>query len=99
MVQRAEQQVRRRSLEAEYGQGLLALCSGQWRPQSCSGAARVVCVNMSAAVDCNHLVADGVHPALSGAKLMAARWYGALVPLLDSVESHLRSHEALKRTR
>ncbi len=82
VASRAEAQRRaRRALEAELGDRIRAIVSPAGRPDGCARA-RLLYVNMSAAVGCDGLTADRVHPAESGAKLMAAAWYGAIEPML-----------------
>ena len=76
-MQRASRQVSRRHAEAELNVGLGAICAD--RSSWCSEAT-IVCVTLN--VDCDHLVADGVHPSNSGAVQMAAAWYAALSPVL-----------------
>lgn len=72
----------RRAAEAELGDRLRAICTGGAAAPSACARARVVCVNMSSALRCEHLVADGVHPSAAGATRMAAQWFRALEPLL-----------------
>ena len=85
-AQRAAQLAARRQSEADYSRLLYQICS-QWSTLSCSATARVACVNMSAAVSCEHLVTDGMHPALGGATRMASLWFRALKPWLKELES------------
>ena len=71
----------RRRREGEYASALRRACQ-QWSSLSCSTTSQLVCVNMSETVRCDHLVADGVHPALAGAARMAHAWFQALMPWL-----------------
>ena len=83
---RAQAKARRREREAEYADGLYSVCRRQ-HGLSCSGETRIICVNMTTAVDCSQLIADGVHPARSGARRMAALWHRALAPLLAEMST------------
>ena len=83
-AERSEQMAARRKSEAEYARLLYGICE-QWSSLSCSSTARIACVNMSAVVGCEHLGADGVHPALGGAERMAALWFRALAPWLHAL--------------
>ena len=93
-AERSAQIARRRQVEDEYAKHLLPLCDARARARRRNGPnrakvklpcddARVACVNMSAAVGCEHLVADGVHPAAAGARRMAAAWWRVLQPRLS----------------
>lgn len=92
-VKRREvQRLHRRAAEEEYARQLHGLCAardhsnvrareGGWlcRPE------HVACVNMSDAVGCEHLGPDGVHPAATGARRMAAAWWRVLEPRLNAI--------------
>jgi len=66
---------RRRAAEREFNARLQLL-----RTKLLPGCAhaRFAYVNMTAAVDCEHLV-DGVHPSAAGAQAMALTWHQALL--------------------
>ena len=97
----AAQIARRRAAEAEYTRRLAQLCDGQLRAAAAAAAtagaarlpcadARVACVNMSAAVSCEMLVHDGIHPAAMGARRMAAAWYRVLRPRLQLIDEEIK---------
>lgn len=85
-AERAAQLARRRAAEAAYARKLCAPKALAEAAKVCAapaaGVERVACVNMSRVVRCEHLVADGVHPAADGARRMAAEWMRALEPRL-----------------
>ena len=98
--ERLAQLARRREVEAEYARHLLPLCDADTRAARVGkGAkhrvpcesARVACVNMSAAVGCDQLVADGVHPAAAGARRMASAWYRQMQPRLRAIVAERES--------
>jgi lysophospholipase L1-like esterase len=86
----ARQRSARRAHEAELAHQLYAICA-QWSTLSCSATARIACVNMSAAVTCEHLVKDGIHPALGGAQRMGALWFRALQPWMPMRPGMIRA--------
>mmetsp|Transcript_15688 Transcript_15688/g.35146 ORF Transcript_15688/g.35146 Transcript_15688/m.35146 type:complete len:302 (-) Transcript_15688:134-1039(-) len=95
-AERALRRSRRRAAEQELNRGLDRLCVDSQVHSSrerglISDACRqatVTCIDLN--VECAHLRADGVHPSVIGATRMAAAWYAALLPYLDTTTSSSR---------
>ena len=86
-TRRAERARLRATTERDYGRRLCAAVTDHGKHGCKLGARAVSCVNMSAAVSCNHLVGDGVHPAASGARRMAQAWARELFAAAADVHS------------
>ena len=86
--------LRRRKAEAELARKLRNIAS---RGIAACATNHLVYVNMSAAVQCNGLVADGVHPGPTAALQMATQWHTALLPFLGDFANASRWSEAERR--